>query len=686
MPTLGVFADDLCRSLDIKYSDQDKEIKQKSEKEFNSLCFAYGLELDEVTCEYEMVEKEKGVEAAEKARKEAAEKGKDTMRTIWKVDIPANRYDLLCLEGLTRSLQCYRGQMEPVQYTLKRPQKPLQCFVKKEVAQVRPYFVMAVLRNIKFTQASYESFIDLQDKLHQNIGRRRELVSMGTHDLDKLEGPFTYEALPAKDINFIPLKDPHDVAKDGTESYDAKTLLTGYQAHPQLRAYVPLIYEKERYPVIYDSNRTVCSMPPIINSWHSRITLDTRNVLLDVTGLDYTKCNIVLDQLCAMFSCHCDTPFEVEQVEMIIENDYPSGVPFIKPGSKKFYPTMEEKTFEASVPEMKDWLELQHLSTPEVQKCLTKMMLPSEASADGDKLQVRVPCTRPDIMHEVDLIEDLAISYGYNNLKARVPEVIAEIKDQKIGRLTDMLRYEFAGAGYSEGLTFVLCSRDDCFKWMRREASAAVLKSQPPVHSYEPKLPAVVLRNAKTKEYNTVRTSLIPGLLKMLNYNRKNPLPLRLFEVADVAVQDLREETGSRNQRRAAAIMCNRTSSFEDIHGLLDHIMYKLKVRSKVEVKEMEARNAALPAGTKAKRWKGKVYELVHADEPEFLPGMCGHILVDGLRIGVAGVLRPDVLDPPAEYVGEGENRARVTAPWSVKSPCSVVELNIEPFLKSLKE
>merc|ERR1712194_547922 len=126
-------------------------------------------------------------------------------------------------------------------------------------------------------------------------------------------------------------------------------------------------------------------------------------------------------------------------------------------------------------------------------------------------------------------------------------------------------------------------------------------------------------------------------------------------------------ETGARNQRRACGVICNRNSSFEIVHGLLDHIMYKLNVRSKVEIKEQAERG-------EKKEWKGKVYELVHAEEPDFLKGMCGHIVVDGLKIGVAGVPRPDVLDPPAEYVGEGDKRVKIQAPWSVKAPCSVVE------------
>lgn len=71
--------------------------------------------------------------------------------------------------------------------------------------QVRGHVVAAVLRNVTITQSAYDNFIDLQDKLHQNIGRKRSLVSIGTHDLDTIQGPFTYDAKPPKDIRFKPL-------------------------------------------------------------------------------------------------------------------------------------------------------------------------------------------------------------------------------------------------------------------------------------------------------------------------------------------------------------------------------------------------------------------------------------------------------------------------------------------------
>lgn len=154
------------------------------------------------------------------------------------------RYDLLCIEGISRALRVFLQKDDPPQYRLAHPpggeSNLLTVTISPEVSfescnfriqlfnildgqtqKIRPYFACAILRNVKFTPRSYASFIDLQDKLHQNICRRRQLVSMGTHDLDTLKQPFRYEARPPKDIKFVPL------GKD--KSYNAVELMTVYE-------------------------------------------------------------------------------------------------------------------------------------------------------------------------------------------------------------------------------------------------------------------------------------------------------------------------------------------------------------------------------------------------------------------------------------------------------------------------
>ncbi|KAF4739321.1 hypothetical protein FOZ62_020121, partial [Perkinsus olseni] len=119
--------------------------------------------------------------------------------------------------------------------------------VSPETAQVRPYVVCAILRGIQFDEARYQSFIDLQDKLHQNICRRRTLASMGTHDLSKIEGPFTYDALPPDSFTFVPLGQ--------TEEMDGNRMMEVLSHHQQLKAYLPIIKDAPLYPVIRDAKK-----------------------------------------------------------------------------------------------------------------------------------------------------------------------------------------------------------------------------------------------------------------------------------------------------------------------------------------------------------------------------------------------------------------------------------------------
>ncbi|CAH8386803.1 unnamed protein product [Eruca vesicaria subsp. sativa] len=150
----------------------------------------------------------------------------------------------------------------------------------EETSQIRPYVVCAVLKGITFDEARYNSFIDLQDKLHQNICRRRSLAAIVTHDLDTLQGPFTYEALSPTDINFVPLK---------ASNFRADELIEYYNVDHELKKHLHIIENSPVFPVLYDSKRTVLSLPPIINGAHSAISLPTKNVFIECTATDLTK-------------------------------------------------------------------------------------------------------------------------------------------------------------------------------------------------------------------------------------------------------------------------------------------------------------------------------------------------------------------------------------------------------------
>ena len=431
MPTVAVDRDLLFKKLGKVYTKE----------EFDEFCFEFGIELDEVTTERQM------------KRKETSDDADGSDNVIYKLDIPANRYDLLCIEGLARGMLVFQGKIKPPTYKLSTPVKMEQMYVKADTAKIRPYVCCATIRNIKLSHEAYNSFLDLQDKLHQNICRRRTLVSVGTHDLDSIKGPFSYEARTPDNIKFKPLFE--DKVFD-----NAKTYLDHLKVHPErkntLGKYTGIIYDSPVYPVIYDSQGIVCSMPPIINGDHSKMSVETKNIFVECTATDKTKANVVLNQIVCMISEHCVEPFVIEPVEVIYEAD----------GRKEITPDLSSTPFKATLKECKTILGLD-LEPAKACKLLEKMCLEAKYDDETKTIDVLAPPTRADLLHECDVVEDIAIAYGFNNITEVIPHTNTVGKELPVNQLTDLLRFELAQAGYTEALTLGLCSNEEAFTFLR---------------------------------------------------------------------------------------------------------------------------------------------------------------------------------------------------------------------------
>ena len=602
MPTINVGRDHLFQCLGRQYTDE----------EFDTLCFEFGIELDEVTSEKQMVSREQGEEKAKEASESA----------IYKIEVPANRYDLLCMEGLVRGLMVYLGRIEAPIYKAIKCNAPQRMIVKPETQGVRPFGIGAVLRNITFTKESYESFIDLQDKLHQTIGRRRTIVSMGTHDLDTIQGPFTYEALPPDQIKFKPLNQ--------SKEFTAVEMMDLYSRDSHLKHYLPIIKDKPVYPVIYDRNRVVLSMPPIINGDHTKITLNTKNVFIDITATDLNKASIVLDTVVAMFSQYCKDQYVVESVEI----ERPDS-------SVELYPTLKYRSMEVSISQINSLVGISQ--TPEtIAQLLTKMCLKSRLTTrqvclvgketrEESFVQIEIPPTRSDVIHACDVVEDVAIAYGYNNVAMTFPSTNTVAQQIPLNKLSDQLRSGVCEAGFTEALTFALCSKEDIGSKLRRRIED---------------VPAVHISNPKTLEFQVARTTLLPGLLKTIAANKKMSLPLQVFEISDIVLKDDKQDVGAKNYRHLCAVYYGRTPGFEVIHGLLDRVMQLLQLLKLPFVKGSE------------------LYHLKAVEDPTYISGRCAEVFSRGKVIGKLGVLHPGV----------------ITA-FELNMPASALEINIEPLL-----
>ncbi|CAF1151673.1 unnamed protein product [Adineta steineri] len=582
MPTIGVKRSLLFNALGQEFTDE----------EFDQLCFDYGIELDKIEPIPES-------------------KGKDVE---YKIDIPANRYDMLCLEGISRALKIFLQKDELPKFhlsTFNENQKPIRMKILPDTQRIRPIVVCAVLRNVTFNAESYNSFIELQDKLHQNLCRNRTLVAIGTHDLDTIQPPFIYDAQQPKQIKFRSLKQQNEMQAD--------EMLEFYSKDSHLKRYVSIIQDSDVYPVIYDSNNVVLSLPPIINGDHSKMSVNTKNIFIECTAVDLHKANVVLNIMLTMFAQYCSKPFEIEPVE-VEQVD----------GTVILYPNLNDRTENVSVKKMNQRIGIQ-VDVKTAATLLNRMSLRTEI-LDSDTLRVNIPVTRSDILHFCDIVEDCAIAYGFNNINKTVPKTSCIGNQFELNRVSDLIRHSVAESGFTEALTFTLCSCADVAEKFGKNIE---------------NIPAVHIANPKTQDFQIGRTSLLPGLLKTIANNQGTALPIQLFEVSDVILKDSTREIGSRNERRLCAVYYNRSPGFEIIHGLLDRIMTLVKI-SYNDTKSNDI----------------GYYLNNQCEDSAFFPGRHAEIIVRGEKRGTIGVLHPNVIEQ-----------------FGLKLPCSVLELNIEPFV-----
>ena len=631
MPTINLVRDHLFEAIGKTFTDH----------EFDELCFEFGVEVDKVSEE----------------EVEFTADGSRGKFVVYAIDIPANRYDILCLEGFARALRIFLNlEPTPTYHRIDPVNGRQKMYVEASTATVRPYVVCAVLRGVKFDKKRYKSFIELQEKLHQNVCRKRTYVAIGTHDLDTLQGPFYYRALAPKDISFVPLTEP-----EGGKCFNGKELMDFYREDPlckHLKPYTDIIYDFPVYPVIYDSSPNggrVLSLPPIINGKHSRIQMHTENIFIECTGTDLTKCNIVLDTVVTMFSEYCSQKFTAEAVDIIYRDS--DGL-----GGKvdQVTPALSTRSVDTSVADINGTIGIDIGPERIVSLCNRMQLGPATFVKETGKVRCTVPPTRSDVLHPVDVIEDVAIAYGFNNVELKIPQTLTVGKPLPINLFTDLLRAEIARAGYVEMLTHGLCSAAENFTHLRRPLGRAA-----------------ALSNPANIEYEVVRTTLLPGAMKTLAHNKSisHKDGVKLFEFSDVVIP-VDNAIGCENRRHFCAAYSALTSGFEVIHGLVDRIMACAQIQPEAGYAANSLTSDEIKSQKRVAR-SGMQYQVRPSQDALFFPGMGAEVVVTYLDstsatqagvavgaekvVGVLGVVHPEVLKN-----------------YEVAYPTTVCELNVE--------
>ncbi len=442
------------------------------------------------------------------------------------VEFFPDRPDLFSPEGVARAMRGYLG----IETGLSSyPVKPsgIKFTVDPALATIRPVLGAAVIRGVSFDDESIQSIMSLQESLHWAVGRGRSKVAIGIHDMDTVRPPFHYIASrPSR--GFIPL--------DFTEKMTMTEIL---EKHPKGRDYAKIVKDFPLYPLIVDDDDHVLSFPPIINGERTRVTINTKNILLDTTGTDKRAVSVAVNIICTAMA---EAGATIESVEI-------GGVQT---------PTLAPAERMVSVRECSRLLGIE-LTAASMAELLRKMRFGAEPAGE-DTVKVQVPCYRADIMHDWDLFEDVAIAYGYDRLESQPPKTFTVGKPHPVQVNAALAREAFCGLGYLEVMPFTLTNEDVLYGKMQREEKKGVLHVMHPI----------------SIENTVVRTELLPLLLEFITLNRHRELPQRLFTVGDVVDSCL-------TYQQAAGVSTHPDADFSEAYASADAMLHELSIEYTVK-------------------------------------------------------------------------------------------------------
>ncbi len=450
-----------------------------------------------------------------------------------KVDMKdTNRPDLWSSEGIARELKGRLGIRKGLpEYKVKK--SGISAEVDSGLKNIRPKAAYAIAKGVKVTDEFIRQMVQLQEKICMTFGRKRDEVAIGLFDLDQVHGNVRYYAAD-KGEEFIPLE------------YKVKMRLDEIlQEHPKGKEYGHLIAKFDKFPLLTDSKGDVLSMPPIINSAGSgKITEKTRNLFVDVTGFNQEKINTALKIICMALA---DRGGKIESVEIKHKGKKLTTPEF---GTKKISVDLDSARKMSGI----DFSNKQFLSLIRKSGMVGKIK--------GKKAEVTYADYRRDIIHAVDVIEDILISEGFNSIKPEQVEmdVIGHEREESI--YLDKVRDVCVGLGLQEILTFVLSSRE-------RQEEKIGLKGEK----------FVELANPVSLNWVIMRKRLYPEHLGFLFRNKNADYPQRIFEIGRALELGPGNETGVEEKEKLCIVVSDRRFGFTQMKSVLDAVCSNLGIK-----------------------------------------------------------------------------------------------------------
>ena len=502
------------------------------------------------------------------------------------LEVFPNRPDILSYQGFKRSFLAFLGKKKGLkEYKIHKPEKNYKVIIESSVKDIRPYTACAIIKGLKLNDKKIKEIIEIQEKLHITIGRKRKKLAIGIYPLEKIELPITYRALEPDKIKFIPL-----------ESHKEMSGLEILQKHPTGIDYAHLLAGKEKFPIFIDAKKQILSMPPIINSQLvGKVTEETKDVFIECSGFDLEilkKClNIVVTSL-------ADMGGEIYQMKL------------------NYGQTPELITEKMNI-SLQNTNKLLGLNLTEKQLGILIEKMGYNYKNDS----VEIPSWRIDILHEVDLIEDIAIAYGYENFIPEIPKISTIGQENSNEIIKRKLSEILIGLNMIEVSNYHLTKREDQFRKM------GIPKKQD--------LDFIELEESKT-DYNILRKDLTHYILKNFSENIDAEYPQKIFEIGRIFNTE-----GQKINEKENLILAISPGNFTEVKQVLEYLFKMINLEFELEESE--------------------------ENQPHFIEGRVAKILLNGKILGSIGEIHPKILRN-----------------WKIKMPVALFEINLKEIFKKL--
>jgi phenylalanyl-tRNA synthetase beta chain len=526
------------------------------------------------------------------------------------IEVFPDRPDLLSHETMAKAVRSFLklSKESPDLEILKGENKII---VDKDTINSRPIIMSAIVKGVdtgkdfdereKFIQ----SLMDHQEKLHLTLGRKRKFASIGVHDLKMISAPFRYITVPSS-FKFTPL--------GGEKDMSIEEII--FQ-HPKGIEYSNLVDNLKSYPLILDSNNDVISFPPIINGKKTTVTQTTKDFFIDVTGWDSRACETCLLLICLNLG---ERGGKIESLEIT----YPDDTIRVTPLGE----SVEHKVPDKLIKKILGF----DLTNKEISESINKMggelidsrtvtngVNSSERWSDclvGDKEHIiSMPRWRSDIMHPIDIVEDIAIGLGYDNMKDDFSSIHLDAIPLESAQRNRRIRESLRSLGLQETQSLTLSNERDQFDKIRRVKTGIITNISNPI----------------SKDHTILRQYILPSLMQILASNRHQELPQRIYELGFV-VSDLK------NQHSFSWACAEVGGGFTSAKGYTQALLRDLGIPN-TEV----------------------IFEATSEDKGPWLLGRGAKVIVRGIEIGQFGEIDP-----------------RVSINFGLRSPIHAGEFDIE--------